>query len=158
MTSATDSPTAGLLLDVIAPTGGDAEVARTTAAALARALRILPADATLHVTAPDGSDVAIPVAAGRMLISILEELAQGHTVALTSREEEVSTREAAELLGVSRPHVVKLVDSGLIPHRMAGTHRRILLQDVLAYKRRQDQAHAALDELARESQDSGLYP
>ena len=147
----------GLLLDVVAPTEGDVEAARASASTLARALRELPPDTTLHFFAPDGVEVSIPVSAGRMLISILEEMAQGHAVALTSREEEVSTREAADLLGVSRPHVVKLVDVGIIPHRMAGTHRRILLTDVLAYKRRQDGAHAALDELAREAQELGLY-
>lgn len=147
----------GLLLDLVAPSEGDAEAARESASTLARALRELPPDTTLHFHAPDGSEVTIPVAAGRMLVSILEEMAQGHAVALTSREEEVSTRQAAELLRVSRPHVVKLVDAGIIPHRMAGTHRRVLLADVLAYKRRQDGAHATLDELASEAQALGLY-
>jgi excisionase family DNA binding protein len=158
MSTITDLGTAGLLLDVVVPTSHDAETSRATAALLARALRVLPDTATLHVTTQDGSEIAIPVSAGRMLISILEELAEGHAVTLTSREKEVSTREAAALLGVSRPHVVKLVDAGLIPHRMAGTHRRILLHDVLAYKQAQDRAHAIADDLARESQDLGLYP
>ena len=69
----------------------------------------------------------------------------------------MSTTEAAALLGVSRPHVVKLVETGLLPHRMAGTHRRILLEDVLAYKKRRDAGHASLDELARETEALGLY-
>src|SRR5919204_6588475 len=108
----TDTSAAGLLLDVIAPTGSDAEAARAAAATLARALRELPVDAMLHFHAPDGGEVALPVAAARMLLTALEEMARGHAVALTSPAREVSTTEAAELLGVSRPHVVKLLDAG----------------------------------------------
>lgn len=151
------SETTGLLLDVLAPTQGDPEAATRAAATLARALRDLPGDAVLHFATPKGESVEISVNAARMLMSILEEVAQGHTVALTSREEEVSTREAADLLGVSRPHVVKLVDTGIIPHRMAGTHRRILLQDVLEYKQHQEERHSLLDTLAEEAQTLGLY-
>jgi excisionase family DNA binding protein len=148
----------GLLLDVIAPTGGDAEAARTAAATLARALRdVPPGDATLHFAARDGSEVALPVAAARMLLTGLEEMARGHAVALTGPQRELSTTEAAELLGVSRTHVVKLLDAGLIPHRMVGSHRRIRLGDVLAHKRRQERRHAAVDELAAEAQAMGLY-
>jgi excisionase family DNA binding protein len=149
--------TAGLLLDVVAPMEGDPEAAGRAAVTLAHALQELPGQVVLHFVTQSGQDVAVPVRAARMLMSILEELAQGHTVALTSREEEVSTREAAELLGVSRPHVVKLIDVGVIPHRMAGTHRRVLLQDVLEYKRSQDERHSILDALADEAQAFGLY-
>lgn len=73
-----------------------------------------------------------------------------------SETREVGTGTAADLLGVSRPHVVKLIDSGVLPGRKEGTHRRVRLADLLAYKRRAEQLHQGLDELARESEDLGL--
>lgn len=74
-----------------------------------------------------------------------------------SEAEEVSTSVAAAILGVSRPHVVKLMDSGILPCRMAGTHRSIRLTDLLAYKRSVERRHAFLDDLAAEAQEQGLY-
>ena len=68
------------------------------------------------------------------------------------------TVEAAELLNVSRPHLIKLLDANALPFRMVGTHRLIRLVDVLAYRDAQDvESQHALDELTRQADELGLY-
>ena len=92
-----------------------------------------------------------------VVLEILTEVAQGHSVSVGSEEEELTTSEAAELLNVSRPHLVKLLEEGEIPFRKVGTHRRVRREDVLEYKRRQrKEAEEAMQNLADQAQELGL--
>ncbi len=80
-------------------------------------------------------DLPRPVA--RMLLRILDDLSVGHAVAvhtIASGEEEVSTSQAARILGMSRPTLIDLLEKGVIPFRRVGTHRRVPVLDLLAYK------------------------
>ena len=98
--------------------------------------------------------IPLPAAVVRLLVSILHEMAQGKAVALLPCAIELSTEQAAEILNVSRPFVAKLVDEGKLPARKVGRNRRIRLEDLLAYKKRDDAAREkALAELAAMSQD-----
>ena len=145
----------GVLVDVLDPTkpGADAiEVARGAAA-----LSGLPAGTRLTVSGPGVASLDLPDRVTQVLGSILIEVARGRVVAVVSTAEEVSTGVAASLLGVSRPHVAKLVDAGVLPGRRISRHRRVRLADVMELKRSMDRRHALLDELAAESESSGLY-
>ena len=101
--------------------------------------------------------VLLPRFAVGLVVEFVEHLAAGRSVTVLSDEEEISPREAAELLGVSRPFASRLFDQGQISSRRVGTHRRAFVRDVIAYQERQVAARlAALDELAAEGQRLNL--
>jgi excisionase family DNA binding protein len=142
----------GTLVDALDPDEAEVDAARRVAR------RLREADgAELMVRTSSGELEHLPDGVARMMASMLEEMAEGHTVALMSEAEEVSTSVAAAFLGVSRPHVVKLIETGLLPRRMAGSHRRVRLADLAAYKRNLDHRHQFLDQISAEAQEMGLY-
>ena len=101
-----------------------------------------------------GEIVEIPAVALRLLVSILDEIADGNSVTLVPSRAELTTQQAAGFLNVSRPHLVRLLEAGAIPFHKAGTHRRVRFQDMLAYKAQADKdRHGALQELAALSQE-----
>jgi len=85
-------------------------------------------------------------------------LSLGNGVAILPVMQELTTQQAADLLNVSRPHVVSLIDADEIPHHKVGTHRRIYLQDLLAYKRRRDaRTRAAIERIGDDAEEMGIY-
>ena len=151
-----DTAPTDALLTPIRPSEHDLRLARQSSSELSR----LKERDGLKVTVSAGSDeteVAIPEIAFRMLEVILDELAQGHAVALSPVDQEVSTQKAADLLNVSRPYLIKLLESGKIPFRKVGTHRRVRLADLLEYKARMDaEAERAYAELVQQAQELGM--
>lgn len=97
--------------------------------------------------------VTIPLKALKLLNSIISNMAQGKSIALMPTDAEITTQQAAEILNVSRPHVIKLLEKGEIPYRKVGSHRRILLQDILEYESKfRSDRRKKLDYLAKEAQ------
>ena len=98
-----------------------------------------------------------PTAAFRLLIDILSEMAEGNAVNLIPIHAEFTTQEAADILNVSRPFLVKRLDDGHIPYRKVGTHRRVLYRDLHEYKQRIDrERERTLDELTAQAQEFGM--
>lgn len=99
----------------------------------------------------------LPTFALRLLGDILSELASGNAVRLVTIHSELTTQEGADILNVSRPHLVKLLEAGQLPHTKTGSHRRIKLADLMAYKEQRDQAgYEAINELVSQAQKLGM--
>lgn len=106
----------------------------------------------------DGVPLPLPGSVAGLLAQVVHELAHGHAVSITPIRAELTTQQAADLLNVSRPFLIKLLETGEIPFHRVGSHRRVRSQDVLAYRRRRDQERRlALAEMLREAQEAGLY-
>jgi excisionase family DNA binding protein len=135
-----------------------AEVSALAADASRRLFRVIGADTretcvVRFESAPD-EPVVLPAAAVRLLGALLTELGKGNAVTLMPHHAELTTQEAADLLNVSRPFLVSLLESGELPHHKVGTHRRVRFADLMIYKRRRDaESESVLRELAALSQD-----
>jgi excisionase family DNA binding protein len=112
----------------------------------------------LEGTEPDGESFELPEIATRLLLHVLDETAHGNAVALVPMHAELTTNQAADLLNVSRPFLVKLIEEGIIPCRKVGTHRRVRMEDLANYrKQHEEMRNRSLAMLTRETRDLGLY-
>lgn len=110
------------------------------------------------LVSPTGDVTELPESALLLLERISEVLARGDAITIVPVGKELTTQQAANILNVSRQYVVRLLDDGRIPYHKTGTHRRIRMQDLLAYKRQRDRdRQASLDDLSQLSQDFGGY-
>lgn len=136
--------------EAVMPTETDAKLAEESSRILATRLE----KDGLRVHLEDGATLTLPHAAARLLGHVLTEMAHGNAVTLIPIHAEMTTQEAADYLNVSRPFLITLLESGKIPYRKVGTHRRLRFEDVKAYKDRIDaERMKALDELASQAQD-----
>ncbi|WP_239406192.1 helix-turn-helix domain-containing protein [Frankia sp. Cj3] len=107
---------------------------------------------------PDGKRVDLPPEIFEVVREVVETLAQGLAITIAPHQMVLSTTEAADILGVSRPTLVRLLESGEIPFEQPGRHRRVRLADVLAYHERARRHRAAgLDQMVADAEDAGLY-
>lgn len=107
---------------------------------------------------PDGKTQNLPVSLSEFLAQLTADLGDGQSVSIVQNDAQATTIEAARMLGVSRQFLVNLVERGEIPYHMVGTHRRIYVRDLLAYKAKRDSnRRQVLDELTRAEAEDGLY-
>ncbi len=142
------------------PTEQETQLATESSRRLATILGKKPKKVLPIQILPDGGKgetVEIPLSAFRLLADILTQMAMGNAVQLIPIHAELTTQQAADLLNVSRPFLVDLLEQRKIPFRQVGTHRRVLFQDLMAYKRDIDSKRLkVLDELAALNQELGL--
>lgn len=146
-------PGATMLSDVEVPSPELVEQAETALVSLEKQL------GSADGRAPEVVQVAVqlPAFAAKLLVEALTALAEGHAVTVVPVPAELTTQQAADLLNVSRPYLVRMLDERRLPYRRVGNRRKVLLEDVLAYKRRDDiERQKVLDELAQEAQAIGL--
>jgi len=137
----------------ITPTAREVQLAKESSRCLAR---FLNRDLRLSI-AETGETVELPAAAVGLLVNLLSAMAEGSTVTLIPIHDELTTQQAADLLGVSRPFLIKQLEQGRIPFRKVGTHRRIRFQDLMQYKKEIDQKRLeALNELTAQAQELRL--
>lgn len=139
------------------PSPTDAALARASGELLARyAGRRSPL--TLRVRDADQEQpLELPAGAVALLKHILEAMAAGRGVTIIPENAELTTVQAAEILNVSRPFLIRLLEDGAIPHRKVGKHRRVRLEDVMAYKAESDrQREDVLDRLVRDAQEQDM--
>jgi excisionase family DNA binding protein len=129
-----------------------------TQTAQVRDLRRLIQRGEARLVGPDGREIAIPEPVHELLLMILKDLQAGKAISVVPEHQQLTTQRAANILGVSRPFLVKLVENGDVPFHMVGSHRRIYLRDLLDYKRRRDAArHGAINDMARSEMEAGTY-
>lgn len=113
---------------------------------------------TTTLSGPNGEHLVLPPEVFEVLRDVVDAMAQGHAVTIAPVHQRLTTQEAADLLGVSRPTVVKLLESGEIPFEQPGRHRRVRLADVLAYRERASiERRAALDRMVEIADEADLY-
>jgi excisionase family DNA binding protein len=133
----------------VAPNDDETTLARDSSRQLVRY-----AKKDLRIRIPGTKEtVVLPASAVRLLVELLSEMAEGNAVTLIPIHAELTTQQAADLIGVSRPFLVKQLEEGKLPFRKVGTHRRILYRDLIRYRDENDERrHKALDDLAAEGQ------
>jgi excisionase family DNA binding protein len=107
---------------------------------------------------PANERIDLPESVYHILKDVVANMMRGRTIFLTPQNNRLTTQAAANLLGCSRPHLVKLLDSGAIPFEKVGQHRRVLMKDLTTYRKNRDaERKATLNALAKSEYESGSY-
>lgn len=126
--------------------------------ALVAMLRRPGAEPATTLSGPNGERLILPPEVFEVLRDVVEAMAVGQAVTIAPVHQRLTTQEAADLLGVSRPTLVKLLETGEIPFEQPGRHRRVRLADVLAYRERSSvERRAALDRMVEIADEADMY-
>jgi excisionase family DNA binding protein len=104
----------------------------------------------------DAGEMELPEAAGRAVLLLLEELGSGSSVHVVAEDADMTTQQAADLLGLSRTYVIRLIEGDKLPARRVGTHRRLRATDVIAYKERRAARLSRVDAIADADREAGV--
>ena len=127
-------------------------------AALPRLLQLLQAPDSAFLTTPEGQHIVLPAPIFKLLVEVLTAMKQGRSIALVPEDEAFTTQAAADYLGMSRQHLVTLLENGEIPFHRVGAHRRVQFKDLRAYSAtRAKDRRERIDALFGRLRDEGLY-
>ena len=140
----------------VPPTAKDSAIARNSGQQLARfASKNQPL--TLRIADGTAGPIELPAGAVQLLMEILENMAAGRGVTIIPQNAELTTVQAAEILNVSRPFLIKLLESKKIPYRTVGKHRRVRMEEVMTFKAQIDhEREKALDDLVADAQEQKM--
>lgn len=121
--------------------------------------RILQNDGShLKLIGANGEEMMIPDGLGQVLHQVIQAIASDQAISIVPQKKELTTQQAADLLNVSRPYLIKLLEQGDIPYIMVGTHRRVRFDDLMKYKQERDtKRRQLLQELIEMTEAAGLY-
>jgi excisionase family DNA binding protein len=139
------------------PDERESNLARTSKQLLSRYTRQNQPLTMRVIDAEHDQRIELPAGAVTLLMDILGAMASGQGITLITENAELTTVQAADILNVSRPFLVKLLEDGQIPYRKVGKDRRIRMEDVMSYKQTNDQEREdVLDQLVADAQDQGI--
>jgi excisionase family DNA binding protein len=140
------------------PTKKDRDIAKAYAKEFEKVLDSEPANNAVEIKFKRSSiTVKVPKKAMEVFSAVLQQMAEGNSVTLVSGEDHLSTQEAADLLHVSRPHLIKLLEKGEMPYTLVGTHRRVHAKDIQLYKQKLEKIQQRqLAFLAKQAQELNL--
>jgi excisionase family DNA binding protein len=139
------------------PSKDDVELARASGQRLAPYARKGLALTFRVRDAENEEAIELPAGAVKLLMAVLEDMASGRAVTIVPQNAELTTQQAADVLNVSRPFLIGLLDERKLPFRMVGTHRRVRFEDVLSYKETIDtERRKVLGQLAAGAQELGM--
>jgi excisionase family DNA binding protein len=146
------------LEDIKRPTKREQETAMESYNALSAMLEGIASENPEIEIKETSERIKIPIRDLKLLAKILRATSEGKPISIIPIATEMTTQAAAELLGCSRPHLVKLLETGEIPFTKVGKHRRVKFEDVMGYKRKiKEERKALLIEIMKEDEVSGLY-
>lgn len=120
--------------------------------------KMLLAPGRSHLVGPDGVPQEIPESVYKVLLIVVARMQEGKAVAVFPLMEELTTKAASNMLGMSRQYLVRLLEEGKIPFHRTGTHRRIYLKDVLDYQKKRDlERHESVKKMAQKEMQEGTY-
>lgn len=140
------------------PTKREREIAQLSYEALSHTLAQLSSEKVDIEIEGSNDKIVLPLNALKLLEEILKNMSQGKIISIVPVATEVTTQKAAEILGCSRPHLIKILEEGRIPYTKVGRHRRIMLEEVVSYKRKmkEEQKQHIIDIMNADEED-GLY-
>jgi excisionase family DNA binding protein len=120
--------------------------------------RMLHGSSSATLRGAGGEEMLLPSEVYEVLLEVVTAMSKGQAISVVPKSQRLTTREAADFLGISRPTLVKLLEAGEIPFEQPSRHRRVLLSDVVAFKQRRRHARrATLAEMTRSAAEQGLY-
>lgn len=152
--------TTRLLPEQIFPSDQETQIARKSGEVLASLIGNKADQVQIKVRTKSNltADITLPMSAAQLLLGALQEIGKGNAVTIVPINTEITTQQAADILNVSRPFFVKLLEEGKFPYRLVGSHRRILYHDLLKYMENERSRRAKiLAELVAESEKLELY-
>lgn len=145
-------------IDSRKPTTQEQLAARESYESLVSSIGLLQNNLAEIEISETGRRIRIPVSVLKLMVQILKEISQGNPVTVVPEATEITTQAASEVLGCSRPHVVRLLEEGKIPYTKVGKHRRIRYDDLMSFKKKMKVSQKKkLQDLMKLDEESGLY-